>query len=144
MGYELLVHGIDDSGANNAAMDLNLKCSPKDTMETIRQLIAEETFVNDNPEKVQLIKHTNDDEEEIVEDPEGLKSILDEFLDEGDSLYFYIVPFARPEVIIHLKVTEEAMDWIEVDTQAVTRLLVGTSKDYIVSHLFHDFRYKSN
>ena len=133
MADVLRVHRIDDNGYDNAEMDVTLECSPKATMETIRQLIAQEAFVNENPEKVQLIKRTDDEDEEILEDPEGLESTLDEFLGEGDALYFYITPFARPEVTIDLKVTKEAVDWIGANSKVDTKFLVGTSKDFIVS-----------
>ena len=139
----LTVHGIDDNGFDDSSLDLdlNLKCSPKATLE---DLISENVYASENPEKIHLIKRSEDDEE-VLED---LSTILDEVMEDKDSLYFYITPFAREGVTVNLKVTKEAMEWINANTKVGIKFLVGTSKDFIVSFplkssmtLYLKFRY---
>ena len=131
----LTVHGIDDNGFNDSSMDLDLKCSRKATLGIIRDLIAENVYASENPEKIHLIKRSGDDEE-ILED---LSSILDDVLKDKDSLYFYITPFAREGVTINLNVTKEAMEWINANTKVGIKFLVGTTKDFIVSFALKSF-----
>ena len=125
----LTVHGIDDNGFNDSSMDLELKCSQKATLEAIRDLISENVYASENPEKIHLIKRSGDDED-VLED---LSTILDDVLKDKDSLYFYITPFAREGVTINLNVTKEAIEWINANTKVGIKFLVGTSKDFVVS-----------
>ena len=125
----LTVHGIDDNGFDDSSLDLDLKCSPKATLEAIRDLISENVYASENPGKIHLIKRSEDDEE-VLDD---LSTILDDVLKDKDSLYFYITPFAREGVTVNLKVTKEAMEWINANTKVGIKFLVGTSKDFIVS-----------
>ena len=128
----LTVHGIDDNGFNDSSMDLDLKCSRKATLEAIRDLIAENVYASENPDKIHLIKRSEDgDEEEGLED---LSTILEEVLEDNDSLYYYITPFAREGVTMNLKISKEAMEWINANTKFGIKFLVGTTKDFIVSN----------
>ena len=126
----LIVHGIDDNGFNDSSLDLHIQCNPKATLATIRDLISENVYTFENPEKIHLIKRSEDDEE-VLED---LSTILDEVMEDNDSLYFYITPFAREGVTINLKITKEAMEWINANTKVGIKFLVGTTKDFIVSN----------
>ena len=126
----LIVHGIDDNGFNDSSLDLHIQCNPKATLATIRDLISENVYTFENPEKIHLIKRSEDDEE-VLED---LSAILDEVLEDKDSLYFYITPFAREGVTITLKVTKEALEWINSNTKVGIKFLVGTTKDFIVKN----------
>ena len=127
----LTVRGIDDNGFDDATLDLHLECNPKATLETIRDLISKEAYASENPEKIHLIKRSEDgDDEEGLED---LSTILEEVLEDNDSLYYYITPFAREGVMVNLKVTKEAMEWINANTKVGIKFLVGTTKDFIVS-----------
>ena len=129
----ITVHGIDDHGSDDATLDLDLPCSSKATLETIRGLIADSdnVFASETPEIIKLIKRSgeNEEEEELVD----LSKVLDEVLEDKDSLYFYIEPFGREEVTIDLKVTDAAMKWINANTKIETKFLVGTSKHFTVS-----------
>ena len=126
----LKVHGINDNGFDDSSLDLDLKCSPKATLEAIRDLISENVYASENPGKIHLIKRSEDDEE-VLDD---LSTILDDVLKDKDSLYFYITPFAREGVTVNLKVTKEAMEWINANTKVGIKFLVGTTKDFIVSY----------
>ena len=126
----LTLHRIDENGFDDSSLDLHLECSPKASLETIRDLIAESVYASENPDKIHLIKRSEDDEE-VLED---LSTILDEVMEDNDSLYFYITPFAREGVTINLKITKEAMEWINANTKVGIKFLVGTTQDFIVSN----------
>ena len=125
----LTLHRIDENGFDDSSLDLHLECSPKASLETIRDLIAESVYASENPEKINLIKHSEDNEEIL----ENLSATLDEVLKDKDSLYFYITPFATEGVTISLKVTNEAMEWINTNTKVGVKFLVGTTSDFKVS-----------
>ena len=125
----LTLHRIDENGFDDSSLDLHLDCSPKATLETIRGLVSEKVHASENPEKINLIKHSEDNEEIL----ENLSATLDEVLKDKDSLYFYITPFATEGVTISLKVTNEAMEWINTNTKVGVKFLVGTTSDFIVS-----------
>ena len=82
----ITVHGIDDHGSDDATLDLDLPCSSKATLETIRGLIADSdnVFASETPEIIKLIKRSgeNEEEEELVD----LSKVLDEVLEDKDSL----------------------------------------------------------
>ena len=125
----LTVHGIDDNGFDDPSLDLQLECNSRATLENIRNLISRKVYASDTPEIIQLIKCSEEHGEVLEED---LSKTLDDVLEDKDSLYFYIEPFAREAVTITLKVTEAAMEWINANTKNEIKLLVGTSKDFIV------------
>ena len=126
----LTVHGIDDNGFDDSSLNLDLKCSPKATLESIRDSIAEKVYASETPEIIKLIKCSEEHGEVLEED---LSKIVDDVLEEKDFLYFYIEPFAREEVTINLEVTKEAIEWISANTKVEIMFLVGTTKDFVVS-----------
>ena len=126
------IFAIDDQGLDNPEFDQEVECDPAtETLETIRQKIADRMFLSDTPDKVTLIKRgqDQDDEEEISE--EKLHETLSDALNEGDSLSFFVEPFARTLVKIKLLVETKAIKWI-ADQSKEFRFLVGNSRDYQV------------
>jgi len=124
------IYAINEKGLDNPKQDQQFQCDPaKETLESIRQKIAETQLLSDTPDKVTLIKRgkDQDDEEEITE--EKLHETLLDVLEEGDSLRFFVEPFARTLVKIKLLVETKAIKWI-ADQSKEFRFLVGNSRDY--------------
>ena len=126
------IYAINEKGLDNPKQDQEIECDPaKETLESIRQKIAETQLLSDTPDKVTLIKRgkDQDDEEEITS--EKLHETLLDILDEGDSLKFFLEPFGRTLVKIKLLVETTAIKWI-ADQSKEFRFLVGNSRDYQV------------
>ena len=124
------IFAIGDEGLDDPAMDQELECNPAtETLEGIRQKIADNMLLSDTPDKVTLIKRGKDQDDE--EELEKLDQTLSDVLDEGDSLRFLVETFARALVKITLSVEPKAIEWIAKNPKNF-RFLVGHSKDYQV------------
>ena len=128
------IYAIDEEGLDNPQFNEEFKCDPaKETLESIRQKIAETQFVSDTPEKVTLIKRCKDQDEEEEMTPENLNKTLSEVLDEGDSLRYFVHTFARDLVKISLLIETKAIEWIANHSKDF-KFLVGNTKDYQVTY----------
>ena len=126
------IFAIDDEGLDNPEFDQEVECDPAtETLETIRQKIADRMFLSDTPDKVTLIKRGKDQDDE--EEMEKLDQTLSDVLNEGDSLRFLVETFARGLVKITLSVEPKAFEWIAKNPKNF-RFLVGHSKDYQVTY----------
>ena len=135
------VYGIDSEGFDNSDLDLEYQIDPtKETLETVRQRIADAKFQT-TPDKVTLIKAGKDqDEEEEEEVPkENLHQTLSCALNEGDTLRYVLEAFAENSVKINLKVAPDAIKWIANHSEGKEyyRFFVGSANDFKV-------KYKTN
>merc|ERR1712062_199316 len=122
------IFAIGDEGLDDPAMDQELECNPAtETLEGIRQKIADNVLLSDTPDKVTLIKRGKDQDDE--EELEKLDQTLSDVLDEGDSLRFLVETFARVSVKITLSVEPKAIEWIAKNSKEF-KFLVGNNKDY--------------
>ena len=122
------IFAIGAEGLDKPELDQEFECDPtKETLEGIRQKIADEMLLSDTPNKVTLIRRGKDEDDE--EELEKLQQTLSDALDEGDSLRFFVEPFARTLVKIKLLVETKAIKWI-ADQSKEFRFLVGNSRDY--------------
>ena len=126
----LKIFAIDDEGLDNPEFDQEVECDPAtETLETIRQKIADRMFLSDTPDKVTLIKRGQDQDDE--EEMEDLHQTLSDALGEDESLRFFVEPFARHSVKIKLLVETKAIEWIANQTKEF-KFLIGNAKDYKV------------
>ena len=59
------IYAINEKGLDNPKQDQEFECDPaKETLESIRQKIAETQLLSETPEKVTLIKRGKDQENE--------------------------------------------------------------------------------
>ena len=133
------VYGVNAQGFDNPKMDVEIpNCDPtKETLETIRQKIAEAML--QIPNKVTLIKRGKDqDEKEEEEIPkENLHQTLSCALNEGDTLRFALETYG--DVKINLKVEANAVKWIEdhSEDKEYHQFFAGDSENF-------DVTYKTN
>ena len=126
------IFAIGDEGLDDPAMDQELECNPAtETLEGIRQKIADNMLLSDTPDKITLIKRGKDQDDE--EELEKIDQTLSDVLDEGDSLRFMVETFARANVKITLSVEPKAIEWIAKNSKEF-KFLVGNSKDYQVTY----------
>ena len=124
------IFAIGAEGLDKPELDQEFECDPaKETLEGIRQKIADEMLLSDTPNKVTLIRRGKDEDDE--EELEKLQQTLSDALDEGDSLRFFVEPFARDSVKIKLLVETKAIEWIANQTKEF-KFLIGNAKDYKV------------
>ena len=126
------IFAIGPEGLDKPELDQEFECDPtKETLEGIRQMIADEMLLSDTPNKVTLIRRGKDEDDE--EELEKLQQTLSDALDEGDSLRFFVEPFAREMVKITLSVEPKAIEWIAKNSKEF-KFLVGNNKDYQVTN----------
>ena len=126
------IFAIDEEGEDNPDEDQEFEVDPaKVTLETIRQKIADTQLLSNNPDKVTLIKRGKDEDDE--EEMENLHQTLLDALGEGESLRFFVEPFARHSVKIKLLVETKAIEWIANQTKEF-KFLIGNAKDYKVPY----------
>ena len=126
------IFALGAEGLDKPELDQEFECDPaKETLEGIRQMIADKMLLSDTPNKVTLIKRGKDEDDE--EELEKLQQTLSDALDEGDSLRFFVEPFAREMVKITLSVEPKAIEWIAKNSKEF-KFLVGNQKDYQVTN----------
>ena len=126
------IFAIGAEGLDKPELDQEFECDPaKETLEGIRQMIADEMLLSDTPNKVTLIRRGKEEDDE--EEMEKLQQTLSDALDEGDSLRFFVEPFARELVKIKLSVEPKAIEWIAKNSKEF-KFLVGNNKDYQVTY----------
>lgn len=135
----LKIYAIDVTGLE---FDVEIEYDPaKDTLETIRQQIADQRLLSKTPEAVQLIKRGKNQDGEDEKEIEDLQQTLSEFLDEGNVLGYVLEHFAG-EVKIKLLVEPNVIQWI-AESSKEFHFLVGNSTGYKVTYKQIFWQHKS-